>query len=70
MIVGAGGGKPITLPNEQTINLPAGPTGGVVVMLVGPLLLRIYFELLMLPFRINDALTDIRNNTAPPPKKG
>src|SRR5437879_5565088 len=34
---------------------------GLGVILLGPVLLRLYCELLILPFRINGTLTDIRN---------
>jgi hypothetical protein len=34
---------------------------GIAVAIGGPFFIRIYSELLMLPFRINDTLTDIRN---------
>ena len=34
---------------------------GIAVAIGGPFLVRLYSELLMLPFRINDTLTDIRN---------
>jgi hypothetical protein len=35
---------------------------GLGLMIFGPLLLRLYCELFMLPFRYNDTLTDIRNS--------
>lgn len=34
---------------------------GIGIMVLGPILLRLYCELLMLPFRINATLTDISN---------
>ena len=34
---------------------------GLGIMILGPLFIRLYCELLMLPFRINGTLTDIRN---------
>jgi hypothetical protein len=52
---------------------------GLVVLIGGPLTFRLYCELLMLPFRINDTLTDMRNSlkaqtertvaTAPAPRR-
>jgi len=38
---------------------------GLLLLILGPLLVRIYFEILMIIFRINSTLTDIRNNTKP-----
>jgi hypothetical protein len=35
---------------------------GLLTMIVGPVMVRIYCELLILLFRINETLTDIRNN--------
>lgn len=34
---------------------------GLILMVVGPLLVRIYCELLILLFRMNESLTDIKN---------
>jgi hypothetical protein len=34
---------------------------GIAVAIGGPFFVRLYCELLMLPFRVNDTLTDIRN---------
>jgi hypothetical protein len=52
---------------------------GLIVLIGGPLTFRLYCELLMLPFRINDTLTDMRNSlkaqtdrtlaTAPAPRR-
>ena len=36
---------------------------GVGIILLGPLVIRIYCEILILPFRINESLGDIRDNT-------
>lgn len=36
--------------------------GGILFLFVGPLLVRIYCELLILFFRMNETLTDIKNN--------
>jgi hypothetical protein len=40
---------------------------GIAVAIGGPFFIRIYSELMMLPFRINDTLTDIRNVQKPHP---
>jgi len=37
---------------------------GVLMLLVGPLLVRVNCEILIVFFRMNDTLTDIRANTA------
>jgi len=39
--------------------------GGLFLLVLGPLCVRIYCELLILLFRMNDTLTEIKNNTAP-----
>ena len=36
---------------------------GVLILLLGPIAMRIYDEMMMLTFRINEALTEIKNNT-------
>ena len=36
---------------------------GLLIIILGPIALRIYFELIILLFRINETLTDIKNNT-------
>ena len=36
---------------------------GLVALILGPLAVRIYCELLIVIFRINDTLTDIKHNT-------
>jgi hypothetical protein len=36
---------------------------GLFVLLLGPIMVRIYCELLILFFRMNETLTDIRSNT-------
>lgn len=41
-----------------------GVVAGFLTMTMGPVLLRIYCELLILFFRMNETLTDIRANTA------
>ena len=40
--------------------------GGVVTLLLGPILVRIWCELVIVAFRINETLTDIRKNTEKP----
>jgi hypothetical protein len=52
------------------IELP-GPKGqqffsGLALLLLGPLVVRVYCEILIVIFRMNESLTDIRNNTARP----
>ena len=42
-------------------NTATGVLYGLVVLIVGPLAVRIYCELLILVFRINDTLTEISN---------
>lgn len=37
----------------------------LLVLFLGPIIMRILFEILILFFRINETLTDIRCNTAP-----
>ena len=39
---------------------------GLLWIVVGPLIARVYCELLIVIFRINSTLTDIRANTQPP----
>ena len=39
---------------------------GLVWIVVGPLIARVYCEILIVVFRINETLTDIRANTLPP----
>ena len=39
------------------------PLGGLLTLFLGPLIVRVYCEVLILFFRINTTLTDIRNNT-------
>ena len=38
---------------------------GLLIVIVGPLLVRIYAEVIILGFKINETLTEIKNNTAP-----
>ncbi len=45
--------------NQQTAAGAA--VGGVLLILFGPLVLRIYAEVLMVLFRINETLTDVCN---------
>lgn len=48
--------------SDQSIGaVLGGLIGGPLIMLVGILLARIYAELLILAFRINESLTDIKN---------
>ena len=37
--------------------------GGFLILILGPLVVRIYAELSMLLFRMNETLTEIKNNT-------
>jgi ABC-type cobalt transport system substrate-binding protein len=37
--------------------------GGILTMIFGPLLVRIWCEMLILFFRMNETLTEIKNNT-------
>ncbi len=39
---------------------------GFAILLLGPLFLRVYCELLILFFRMNDTLTEIKNNALAP----
>jgi hypothetical protein len=41
-------------------------TEGILLLIIGPVIVRIFYELLILVFRMNETLTDIRNNTAKP----
>ena len=36
---------------------------GVLILLLGPIAMRIYAEMMMLTFRINKTLAEIKNNT-------
>ena len=38
--------------------------GGLLIMILGPVLVRIYCELLILFFRMNETLTEIKNGLA------
>ena len=38
--------------------------GGLLTLILGPLFVRIYCELLIIIFRIHDRLTEIRDNTS------
>jgi hypothetical protein len=38
--------------------------GGLAMIVLGPLGVRFYAEMLIVIFRMNDTLTDIKNNTA------
>ena len=38
---------------------------GVVYLILGPILWRVWCEIMILLFRISETLTDIRNNTRP-----
>ncbi len=40
-----------------------GRIGGFFLLILGPIGVRIYAELLMLMFRMNETLTEIKNNT-------
>ncbi len=37
--------------------------GGLLLLLLGPLFVRVYCEILILFFRMNETLTEIKNNT-------
>jgi hypothetical protein len=37
--------------------------GGIVLMILGPLAVRIWCEILILFFRMNETITEIKNNT-------
>ena len=39
---------------------------GLLTLLLGPVVVRVYCEILIVVFRINDTLTDIRKNTEKP----
>lgn len=43
---------------------------GVMVIIFGPILARIYTEILIVLFKINDHLRQIQHNTAQPPSVG
>ena len=36
---------------------------GLGLLFIGPLVIRIWFEMLILAFRVNETLTEIKNNT-------
>jgi hypothetical protein len=38
--------------------------GGLAMIVIGPVMVRIYCELLILFFRMNETLTEIKNNTS------
>jgi len=40
---------------------------GLLYLIVGPLVARVYCEILIVIFRMNETLTDIRENTRPAP---
>lgn len=52
----------IDMPGEGGYTVLA----GFAILLLGPLFLRVYCELLILFFRMNDTLTEIKNNTLAP----
>ncbi len=41
------------------------PLGGLLIIVLGPLFVRIYCELLIVIFRIHDSLRTVERNTAP-----
>lgn len=43
---------------------------GLLILVLGPIIVRIYFELLILAFRIYDVLRDIRSDLAAKPGHG
>ena len=50
----------------------ASPAYGVLILILGPVVVRIYCEILIIFFRINETLTEIKHNlderrAAPPP---
>ena len=42
--------------------------GGLAILIFGPIAIRIYCELLILMFRMNETLTDIRDGLVPSPR--
>src|SRR3954447_22144174 len=44
--------------------------GGIIAIIFGPILARIYAEILIVLFKINDHLRQIQHNTALPPSAG
>ena len=42
----------------------AGFLGGLLMLVIGPVVVRIYCELLILMFRMNETLTEIKNSLA------
>jgi hypothetical protein len=61
LAVTAGSSAPAELTKH--IGISGGPVLGGAIILLGPLTLRLYCELFIVMFRINDTLTEIRNNT-------
>jgi len=64
------GGLVMMLVGQAFAGADAKGTGvlaGLAVLLLGPLVVRVYCEILIVIFRINESLTDIRNNTARTP---
>jgi len=57
-VVSGGGGS----------NIIIGILMGLGMMVIGPVVVRIYCEVLILFFRMNETLTDIRNNQMSPPQ--
>ncbi len=48
------------------VGLAGGQFGGIVVILLGPVMVRIYCELLIVVFKIHQSLEQIRKNTSGP----
>ncbi len=60
MIVTAPGASP-SWTESKSQAVAAQRLTGLAVLVVGPIVVRIYSELLVLLFRMNESLTDIRN---------
>jgi hypothetical protein len=61
----------ITMPADVPGIMTFGPSklstilSGIACLILGPIGVRVYCELVMIAFRIYDTLTEIRDNTAP-----
>jgi hypothetical protein len=54
----------LTAPRNPLVNNTAQIIAGLLFLFVGPLIVRVYCELLILFFRMNETLTDIRTALA------
>jgi Domain of unknown function (DUF4282) len=55
------------------VNLVQGNVGGIFIMLIGPVVVRIYCELIIVVFKLLDTMRKIEQNTASeatPPAEG